>query len=98
MRTEGSQRPTLKLVGGGVSASKPALSSSGLENLGSTTWRLTNREVQLLEYLNLLDSKIQDLEFKYLEACATLSTVMARLVELGIIGSRINTTEEDSVE
>lgn len=92
MRTEGSQRPTLTLVGGGGERSGFASKNSGLERVASTTSQPTPSQV-LLEYLNSLDSEIQILESKYLEVLDTLSIVMSDLVRLGVFGSKINTTE-----
>lgn len=92
MRTEGSQKPTLTLVGGGKGRSGSAYDYSGHTRVVSTTSQKTPSQV-LLEYLNSLDSEIQILESKYLEVLDTLSIVMSDLVRLGIFGSKINTTE-----
>jgi len=94
VRTDESQRPTLRLVGDGERSNGSVFDSFGHTNQGSTTLPRTPSQV-LLEYLNSLDCEIETLESRYLEVCATLNTVMARLVELGLIGAKLNTTEED---
>ena len=95
MRTNDSQKPTLKLVGGGDQFNGLASSPYGPKRAGLITSRPTNKEVQLSELLNDLEKEAQILESRFLEACVTLNIVMARLVELGLFGSRINITEED---
>ena len=92
MRTEGSQRPMLTLVGGGEGNNGYASKNYGQGKAGSITSQPTPSQV-LLEYLNSLDSEIQTLESKYYEVLDTLSIVMERLVRLGIIGSKIDTTD-----
>ena len=94
MRTEGSQKPTLRLVGGGKARSGSALDYSGLTNPASTTSHRIQSQV-LLEYLNSLECEIENLESKFSKVCVTLNIVMARLVELGLIGANINITEEE---
>lgn len=94
MRTEGSQKPTLRLVGDGERRSGSVFDSFGPTNQGSTTSPRTPSQV-LLEYLNSLDSEIETLESRYLEVCATLNIVMARLVALGLIGANTHITEEE---
>lgn len=94
MRTEGSQKPTLRLVGDGEKNNGSVFDSFGHTNQGSTTSPRTPSQV-LLEYLNSLDCEIETLESRYLEVCATLNIVMARLVELGLIGANTHITEED---
>jgi hypothetical protein len=37
-----------------------------------------------------LESKVETLESRYYEACVTLNTVIARLVELGLFGIRLD--------
>jgi len=93
VRTEGSQRPTLKLVGGGKEKSGVASDFYGLTSHASTTSHRIQSQV-LLEYLNSLECEIENLEYRFSKVCATLNIVMARLVELGLIGANINTTEE----
>ena len=94
MRTDESQRPTLRLVGDGERSNGSVFDSFGHTNQGSTTLPRTPSQV-LLEYLNSLDYEIETLESRYFEVCATLNIVMARLVELGLIGAKLNTIEED---
>ena len=94
MRTDESQRPTLRLVGDGERNSGSVFDSFGHTNQDSTTLPRTPSQV-LLEYLNSLDCEIETLESRYFEVCATLNTVMARLVELGLIGANTHITEED---
>jgi len=85
MKTGESQRPTLRLVGDGKTNNGSVFDSFGHTNQGSTTSPRTPSQV-LLEYLNSLDCEIETLESKYLEVCATLNIVMARLVALGLLG------------
>ena len=94
MRTDESQKPTLRLVGDGERRSGSVFDSFGHTNQGSITSPRTPSQV-LLEYLNSLDSEIETLESRYLEVCATLNIVMARLVELGLIGANTHITEEE---
>ena len=94
MRTDESQRPTLRLVGDGERRSGSAFDSFGHTNQGSTTSPRTPSQV-LLEYLNSLDCKIETLESKYLEVCATLNIVMARLVALGLLGIKEQSEVQD---
>lgn len=96
MRINESPEPMLRLVGGGERGSKPALSPFGPQRVASTTTPRTQHQA-LSESLNCLDSKIENLESRYLEVCATLNLVMADLVRLGLFGSSISITEEDSV-
>jgi len=94
VRTEGSQRPTLRLVGDGVENNGSASTTYGPVRAGLTTSQRTQSQA-LSESLNVLERKTQDLESRFLEACVTLNTVTARLVELGLFGIKTNTTEED---
>jgi len=94
VRTEGSQRPTLKLVGGGKVKSGVASDSYGLTNPALTTSHRIQSQV-LLEYLNSLECEIENLEYRFSKVCATLNIVMARLVELGLIGASSSITEEE---
>ena len=95
MRINESQRPMLRLVGDGEIPNGLAFSPYGPKRAGLTTSRPTNKEVQLSELLNDLEREAQILESRFSEACVTLNIVMARLVELGLFGSKINITEED---
>ena len=84
MRTRTSRNNTLglRLVGEGESGSASTI--YGSKNLGSTTLRLTNREVQLLELLKCLENRVEILESKYLEVCDTFQNVTARLAALSL--------------
>ena len=99
MRTEGSQRPTLKLVGGGKASSGSASDSYGLTSPALTTSHRTQSQA-LSESLNCLDSEIETLERRYLEACSTLNIVMSDLVRLGLLGvsEQVKTAEVDGTE
>lgn len=89
-----SVRLTLLRGGAGVEESGYASTTYGCESQGGITWHRTQSH-QLSELLNDLEKEAQILESRFLEACATLNIVMARLVELGLFGSRINITEEE---
>jgi hypothetical protein len=91
-RTSESQRPMLRLVGDGEGRSGSASKIYGPVRAGLTTTQRTQSQA-LSESLNDLERQTQDLESRFLEACATLNTVMARLVELGLFGIKINTTD-----
>ena len=93
MRTNDSHRPTLKLVGGGEIPNGLASSPFGPKRAGLTTSRPTNKEVQLSELLNDLEKEAQILESRFLEACVTFTIATNRLVELGLFGIKINTTD-----
>ena len=95
-RTSESQRPMLKLVGDGEGSNGSASKIYGCESHASTTTQKTQSQA-LSELLNDLERQTQDLESRFLEACVTLNTVTARLVELGFFGIKINTTEERDV-
>jgi len=94
VRTSESPRPMLRLVGDGERESKPALSPFGPQRVASTISHRTQSQA-LSESLNSLDSKIQDLESRYYEACATLNIVMARLVALGLLGIKEQSEVQD---
>ena len=95
-RTNVSQRPMLRLVGDGEGSNGSASKIYGCESHASTTTQRTQSQA-LSELLNDLERQTQDLESRFLEACVTLNTVTARLVELGFFGIKINTTEERDV-
>lgn len=86
----------LRLVG--EEERKSASSNSGLKSQGSITMLPTNKEVQLSESLNSLEREVTTLESKFSEACATLTIVMARLAELGLIGIASDLTTIDREE
>jgi len=72
MRTENWQNNTrgLRLVGEEGSGSASTI--YGPVRAGLTTSQVTSKEVQLLESLRCLEKKVEILESKYLEVCATL--------------------------
>ena len=91
-RTNESQRPMLRLVGDGEGESGSAFTISGWLSQSSTTSHRTQSQA-LSESLSYLESGIDDLESRYLEVCATLNLVMARLVELNLFGINTDTTK-----
>ena len=97
MRINESPRPMLRLVGDGERESKPALSPFGPQRVASTTSQPTQSQA-LSESLNSLDSKIQDLEFRFYEACVTLNIVMERLVRLGLLGIKEQSEVQDGTD
>ena len=84
----------LRLVGGGENGR--VSTPFGPVKAGLTTTHRTQSQA-LSESLNYLEREIQTLESRYLEVCATLTDVLARLVEQKLFGINISTTEEDSV-
>ena len=92
-KTPRSNTPGLRLVGEGESGSASTI--YGQKSLGSTTLRLTNREVQLLELLKCLENRVEILESKYLEVCDTFQNVTARLAALSLSTINEIITEED---
>ena len=72
MRTGSWQSNTrgLRLVGEEGSGSASTI--YGPVRAGLTTSQVTSKEVQLLESLRCLEKKVEILESKYLEVCATL--------------------------
>lgn len=89
-RTKQLQRLTLVQGGVGLESNGYVCTIYGCENHASTTLPLISKEAQLSELLNDLERQVETLEYKYLEACATLSTATARLAELKLI--KIDTT------
>ena len=71
--TRSSLSVTLRLVSDIVEESKSASPNYGGGRARSTTLQRT-QDQQLSELLNILESKIEILESKYLEAFATLNT------------------------
>ena len=78
-----SNMPGLRLVGGESNGDASKL--FGPVRAGLTTRQITLNQ-QLMESLSSLEKEVQTLESRFLEVCATLSIVMAHLVELGITG------------
>lgn len=93
MRTKQSQRLTLVQGGAGVEESGCASTTCGCESHALITLPPTNKEAQLSELLNDLERKILDLEYRYLEVCAILTTDMARLAELNLFKIDTDITE-----
>ena len=95
-RTPRSNTLGLRLVGEAESGSASTI--YGPVRAGLTTSQPTNKEVQLLELLKCLESRVEILESKYLEVCDTFQNVTARLaaLSLSIINETIIDTEEDS--
>jgi hypothetical protein len=91
-RTSVSQRPMLRLVGDGEGRSGSASKIYGCESHASTTTQRTQSQA-LSELLNDLERQTQDLESRFLEACVTFTIATNRLVELGLFGIKINTTD-----
>ena len=91
-RTSESQRPTLRLVGDGVGDNGYASTTYGCESHASTTTQRTQSQA-LSELLNDLERQTQDLESRFLEACVIFTIATNRLVELGLFGIKINTTD-----
>lgn len=96
MRTNGSQRPMLRLVGDGVGESGDVSLNCGAKSLPSTISSAISKDHQLSESLSYLEREVETLESRFYEACVTLNIVMERLVRLGIIGTRLeaHTTKE----
>ena len=91
-RTSESPRLTLLQGGDGEEENGSVSTTYGWLNLDSTTSRRTQSQA-LSESLSYLESGIDDLESRYLEVCATLNLVMARLVELNLFGINTDTTK-----
>jgi len=96
-RTSVSARPTLRLVGDGVKKNGSAYTTSGWRSQNGTISHRTQSQA-LSELLNDLERQTQDLESRFLEACVTLNTATARLVELGLFGIKHNPIITDVVE
>lgn len=92
MRTKESARLTLVRDGDGQEGNGSASTTYGCERVDGITSHKTQSQA-LSESLNELESGIADLESRYLEVCATLNLVMARLVEQRLFGIRINTID-----
>jgi len=84
-RTKQLQKLTLVQGGVGLESNGYVCTIYGCESHASTTLPLISKEAQLSELLNDLEKQVETLEYKYLEACAILSTAMARLAELKLI-------------
>ena len=93
MRTKKLHALTLVQGGAGVEGNGSASTIYGPVRAGLTTSQPTNKEAQLSELLNDLERKVETLESRYLEVCATLSIVTARLAELKLIKIEMGTTD-----
>jgi len=92
VRTDASQRLTLLQGGDGEDESGPASSIFGPVRAGLTTSQTTQTR-PLSASLRDLERTVDDLVSKYLEVCATLTTVTEVLVNRGRGGSSITTTD-----
>ena len=69
------------LGGDGVEESGYVCTISGCESHAGITLPLTSKEVQLSELLNDLESRVETLEYKYLEVLDILNTDILPRVE-----------------
>ena len=90
-----SQRPTLRLVGGGRESNGPALTPFGPQKVGMIPMR-TTQEVALSELLNSLEKRIEDLQSKFSTVLDTFIQDTAHLVERGSF--TLDTTTTDVLE
>lgn len=93
MTTERWRGPTpgLRLVGEEENGN--AYSHYGPVKVGLTTTHKTQSQA-LSESLNLLEKKVDELTYRYLEALSILTSVMTDLVKLGLIGSNSKTIDK----
>ena len=92
MRTDYSQRPTLRLVGGGEESSGNVYSPFGPLKAGLITTQTTN-EVALSELLNCLEKRIDDLNSKFSTVLNTFLKDTEHLVKRGSITLDTNITD-----
>ena len=95
MPTDYSQRPTLRLVGGGRESNGPALTPFGPLRAGLIPTP-TTQEVALSELLNSLEKRIDDLQSKFSTVLDTFIQDTAHLVERGSF--TLDTTTTDVLE
>ena len=76
-----SPRLTLVLGGDGLEENGYVCTIYGCESHASTTLPLISKEVQLSELLNDLESRVETLEYKYLEVLDILNTDILPRVE-----------------
>ena len=96
MKIKGSQKNMrgLRLVGEEENGN--AFSLYGPMKAGLTTTHKIQSH-QLSAWLNLLEKKVEDLTYKYLEVSNILTSVMTDLVRLGLIGNGSSITKEKDV-
>jgi len=92
VRTDYSQRPTLRLVGGGEESSGNVYSPFGPLKAGLITTQTTN-EVALSELLNCLEKRIDDLNSKFSTVLNTFLKDTEHLVKRGSITLDTNITD-----
>ena len=90
-----SQRPTLRLVGGGRESNGPALTPFGPLRAGLIPMP-TTQEVALSELLNSLEKRIDDLQSKFSTVLDTFLKDTEHLVERGSF--TLDTTTTDVLE
>ena len=95
MPTDYSQRPTLRLVGGGRESNGPALTPFGPLRAGLIPMP-TTQEVALTELLNSLEKRIDDLQSKFSTVLDTFIQDTEHLVERGSF--TLDTTTTDVLE
>ena len=95
MRTDYSQRPTLRLVGDGEESSGNVYSPFGPLRAGLITTQTTN-EVALSELLNSLEKRIDDLNSKFSTVLDTFLKDTEHLVKRG--STTLDTTTTDMLE
>jgi hypothetical protein len=91
---ERSQRPTLRLVSGGVGERASAYSPFGPVRVGLITTQRTNEDQVLTELLNSLERKITDLNIKSLEVLNTYLSDTEHLARHTDSFSRIDIIDE----
>jgi len=95
VRTDYSQRPTLRLVGDGEESSGNVYSPFGPLRAGLITTQTTN-EVVLSELLNSLEKRIDDLNSKFSTVLNTFLKDTEHLVKRG--STTLDTTTTDVLE
>lgn len=95
MRTDYSQRPTLRLVGDGEGENGLASTPFGPLRAGLITTQ-TTKEVVLTELLNSLEKRIDDLNSKFSTVLNTFLKDTEHLVKRG--STTLDTTTTDMLE
>jgi hypothetical protein len=93
VKIKGSQKNMRGLHLVGEEENGNAFSLYGPMKAGLTTTHRT-QSLQLSASLNLLEKKVEDLTYKYLEVSSILTSVMTDLVRLGLIGNGSSTIDE----